>query len=342
MNQSLNCYRQINKYFPQVDFETIELDTKEKYQSEQYQTLKVLQQKNLVNPEQISQMLFNRAKEICCDVFYEETQKKLEIKIIPMTSEQLSSIGFESTIAIANLKELFQKSSLEYNNFVKQGGASFSFNYAPFISDKEALQQQVAPNVYQTFVQYFNGKNTLKEIAFKLNQEVTTVALSVIPLLKKKIIKLTQVEDLAPPSAVNQQSSSSHSNNHQVQQAATKTATIVCIDDSPLICNMMNTIVDKLGYKFVGINDPLKAIPVLIQAKPNLIFVDLAMPIINGYELCSQIQKISQLKETPLVMLTGRDFIAERVKAKVIGIADFIGKPIVEEKITMAINKYVQ
>ena len=104
----------------------------------------------------------------------------------------------------------------------------------------------------------------------------------------------------------------------------------------------MNTIVNKAGHQFIGINEPIQAIPQLIQSKPSLIFVDLAMPVINGYELCNQIKKISQLKEVPLVMLTGRDFMAERVKAKVIGISDFIGKPIVEEKIMNAIEKYAK
>jgi two-component system, chemotaxis family, response regulator PixG len=104
----------------------------------------------------------------------------------------------------------------------------------------------------------------------------------------------------------------------------------------------MNTIINKAGHQFIGISEPIQAIPQLIQAKPSLIFIDLAMPIINGYELCNQIKKVSQLKETPVVMLTGKDCMSERVKAKVNGIVDFIGKPIVEDKIMNAIEKYAK
>ena len=334
--------RYIKQYFPNVNLDKLKINLEEKTQNARYQALKTLQQQNSINLEQTNQMIFDRAKEIFFDIFFEETQNKLEIKIAPLNSQQLSNLGFDSTIRIANLKELFQKSYLEYANFLKQGKVGFSFNAAPLIVNSEALRSEVAPHIYSVLLQYLDGKRTLKAIAAKINQKVTSLALLIIPYLKKKFIKLAQLEDIALPFTTEVASTNSQPNNYQAQAAATKTATVVCVDDSPLICNMMNQIVEKLGYKFVGINDPLKAIPVLIQAKPSLIFVDLAMPVINGYELCSQIQKISQLKETPLVMLTGRDFIAERVKTKVIGISDFIGKPIVEEKITLAIEKYVK
>ena len=329
--------RHIIKYFSEINIDTIKLNSEEKYQCYQYQILKTILQKEVVKPEQVQKMLFNRTKEIFDDIFHEESQRKLEIKIIPMTSQQLSAAGFQPYLVVSNIKEILQESQQTYTNFVRQAGASFSFNYAPFIVDKEALRHELPPHIYENFVQYFDGKNTLKGLAFKLDKDLIKLSLSIVPYLKKKIIKLAQVEDVPSYFTVDK-----YFANSNTTQANFKKSAIACIDDSPLICKMMNTIVNKAGHQFVGINEPLQAIPQLIQAKPSLIFIDLAMPIINGYELCNQIKKVSQLKETPLVMLTGRDFMAERVKAKVIGISDFIGKPIVEDKIMNAIEKYAK
>ena len=329
--------RKIIKYFSEINIDTIKLNSEEKYQCYQYQILKTILQKELVKQEQVQTMLFNRTKEIFGDIFHEESQRKLEIKIIPMTSQQLTAAGFQPSLVVSNIKEILQKSQQTYTDFVRQAGVSFSFNYAPFIADKEALKHELPPHIYDNFVQYFDGKNTLKGLAFKLDKDLIKLAISIVPFLKKKIIKLAQVEDVPPYLTVDKYFSNSNTTQANPQKSA-----IACIDDSPLICKMMNTIVNKAGHQFVGINEPLQAIPQLIQAKPSLIFVDLAMPVINGYELCNQIKKVSQLKETPLVMLTGRDFMAERVKAKVIGISDFIGKPIVEDKIMNAIEKYAK
>ena len=329
--------RHIIKYFSEINIDTIKLNSESKYQCYQYQILKTILQKELVKQEQVQKMLFNRTKEIFDDIFHEESQRKLEIKIIPMTSQQLSAAGFQPSLVVSNIKEILQESQQTYTNFVRQAGVSFSFNYAPFIVDKEGLRHELPPHIYENFVQYFDGKNTLKGLAFKLDKDLIKLSLSIVPFLKKKIIKLAKVEDVPSYFTVDKYFATSNTTQANPQKSA-----IACIDDSPLICKMMNTIVNKAGHQFVGINEPLQAIPQLIQAKPSLIFVDLAMPVINGYELCNQIKKVSGLKDTPLVMLTGRDFMAERVKAKVIGISDFIGKPIVEDKIMNAIEKYAK
>ena len=330
--------RKIIKHFSEINIDTIKINSEEKYQCYQYQILKTILQKELVTPEKVQKMLFNRTKEIFWDIFHEESQRKLEIKIMAMTPQQLTAAGFQPSLTVSNIKEILQESQQVYTNFVRQAGVSFSFNYAPFIADKEALRHELPPHIYENFVQYFDGKNTLKGLAFKLDKDLIKLALSIVPFLKKKIIKLAEVEDVPPYFTVDKYFANS---NHTAKVNPQKSA-IACIDDSPLICKMMNTIVNKAGHQFVGISDPIQAIPQLILAKPSLIFVDLAMPVINGYELCNQIKKISQLKDTPLVMLTGRDFMAERVKAKVIGISDFIGKPIVEDKIMNAIEKYAK
>lgn len=103
----------------------------------------------------------------------------------------------------------------------------------------------------------------------------------------------------------------------------------------------MCKIINSTGYRFISIRESIQALPVLLEQKPDLIFLDLVMPITNGYELCSQIRKVSQFKEIPIVILTGNDGVIERVRAKMAGASDFMSKPIEKDKIVTTIKKYI-
>ena len=65
------------------------------------------------------------------------------------------------------------------------------------------------------------------------------------------------------------------------------------------------------------------------------------MPIVNGYEICTQVRRVSKLKHIPIVFLTGNDGIIDRFRAKVSGANAFITKPIEINKITTAIERYL-
>lgn len=119
------------------------------------------------------------------------------------------------------------------------------------------------------------------------------------------------------------------------------TPRIIYIDDSPADSRTMCEIVESFGYQYSNIPDPLQALPLLIEAKPKLIFLDLVMPIANGYEVCSQIRRISSLKEIPVIIVTSNDGIADRVRAKFVGASGFLGKPIQHKKVLKVLKKHL-
>jgi CheY-like chemotaxis protein len=94
--------------------------------------------------------------------------------------------------------------------------------------------------------------------------------------------------------------------------------------------------------QFIGINDPLRAIAILLARKPELIFLDLVMPNANGYEICGQLRRLSIFKHTPIVILTGNDGIVDRVRAKMVGSTDFLGKPVNPDQVLSTILKYIK
>ena len=91
-----------------------------------------------------------------------------------------------------------------------------------------------------------------------------------------------------------------------LERAANKFSPIIaCIDDSISVYKSLEKILTAHGYRSFGVQDPLKIIPSLIRNKPDLIFLDLVMPITNGYEVCEQIRKTPSLKHIPVIILTG-------------------------------------
>lgn len=142
--------------------------------------------------------------------------------------------------------------------------------------------------------------------------------------------------------AVSQQNASlNHSDSYCQQEENLKTYTIVCIDDSRAVVNAIKMYLDDKIFSVVGINDSLKALMQIVRLKPDIILLDINMPTLNGYELCSLLRKHSSLKETPIIMVTGKKGIIDRVKAKMVKASDYLTKPFHKKDLLKAIFKYI-
>ncbi|PSF36211.1 hypothetical protein C7H19_14095 [Aphanothece hegewaldii CCALA 016] len=102
---------------------------------------------------------------------------------------------------------------------------------------------------------------------------------------------------------------------------------IVCIDDSKTVQQQVTKTLEVAGYQTISITDPASALTVLIRHKPVLILLDINMPEINGYELCQMLSRSRKLKDIPVVMLTGREGLVDRLRAKFIGVSEYLTKP---------------
>jgi chemotaxis family two-component system response regulator PixG len=65
------------------------------------------------------------------------------------------------------------------------------------------------------------------------------------------------------------------------------------------------------------------------------------MPVASGYEICTQLRRISHFSNTPVVILTGNDGLLDRVRAKVVGSTDFLTKPVAADRVMSIIRKYL-
>ena len=231
--------------------------------------------------------------------------------------------------------QLLTEVQLIWESWQKAKIADRSPNKALVINQPEQLQQQVSPAVYQNLTKLLDGQRTLRDLAVVMNRDVKDVTCSLLPYIQAGLVELINIPDLATPIAAKSTTPP------PATATTTKGPLIACVDDSPLVCQSLEQVLTSSGYQFVAIQDSLRAIAGLLTRKPDLIFLDLVMPNTNGYEICSQLRKVSAFRTTPIIILTGNDGIIDRVRAKIVGASDFLSKPVDAETVLSITSKHL-
>jgi chemotaxis family two-component system response regulator PixG len=167
-----------------------------------------------------------------------------------------------------------------------------------------------------------------------MKRDIVQVTRALLPYIESGWVALINIPDLPTPI---KESVPKIPSARTVQEPL-----IACVDDSPLVCQTMEKLLTSAGYQFFSVMDDMRAIATLLTRKPELIFLDLVMPNTNGYEICTQLRKLSVFRNTPIVILTGNDGIVDQVRARLVGASDFLSKPIDAETVLNTVNKYLE
>jgi two-component system, chemotaxis family, response regulator PixG len=116
---------------------------------------------------------------------------------------------------------------------------------------------------------------------------------------------------------------------------------IACVDDSPTILREINRFLDGDSFKVFPIVDSGTALMKIIRINPDIILLDVGMPTIDGYKLCSMLRKHPAFKKTPIVMVTGNTGIIDRAKAKMAGSTDYMTKPFTQSGLIEMVSRHL-
>lgn len=235
------------------------------------------------------------------------------------------------------------------------GLGNFSPHLAPSLRRLDRLAERVSGETYRHLQALINGDRSLYDLAALTQKDLPCVGRSLVSSLRSGDISLQPVADLPlpkPPEPSTRTAAVARDRNLDRRQADLPVAPaptpsdrrplIAYIDDSPQCQAAMEPILTEGGYRFLPIEDPVQALPLLLENLPDLILLDLVMPVINGYEMCAQIRKVARLQDTPVVIVTSQDGLVDRVRAKLVGANDFTSKPIERSSMLIVAQRFAR
>lgn len=203
---------------------------------------------------------------------------------------------------------------------------------SPVVINHRGLRVHLSAGKYERLTRWMQGNITLWDMAAQARRSLPEVIKLLVPLIYQGWVDLQPIADIPPPYIPSRASGDA--------QSCTK-GLIACIDDSPLVSKVMAELVQPLGYEVLPVTKPVEQISTLSQHRPDLIFLDITMPNISGYELCKFLRRTEAFYKTPIIILTGRDGVLDRMRAKMVGADDFLAKPPAPDKVAQLLAKYV-
>ena len=329
--------RQLSQYCPQTDIDGVSMQKEIRHQSWRYEFLaQLLQQRELLRQQMVS-VVQGSIDEVLFDIIqYEQQQGDRSSTALTYTYVPEATL-YSAPLVFIQPDRAWNQAKQTWTNWQQAGLQDFSPNMAPVICQQEQLQQQTSAIAYRTLTSLVDGKRSLRDLALKLRQEPRLLTQSLIPYISQGLMRLTEIADIGSI----ERSTTSSGRSPYTLQPHSNPPLIAYIDDSSRDSQIMGQILTKAGYRYVNQQDSVLALPMLLEHKPSLIFLDLVMPIANGYEICAQIRRTSMFKDTPIIIFTGNDGIVDRVRAKIVRSTEFLAKPIDQSKVLTVVRKYL-
>ena len=122
---------------------------------------------------------------------------------------------------------------------------------------------------------------------------------------------------------------------------AAEIPTIMVVDDSKTIRKTAETLLSRAGYSVCCAEDGFEALAKISSEKPAMIFVDIMMPRLDGYQTCALIKNNDQFKNTPVIMLSSKDGLFDKAKGRIVGSDAYVTKPFSKNEIIDVVHSYV-
>jgi twitching motility two-component system response regulator PilG len=116
---------------------------------------------------------------------------------------------------------------------------------------------------------------------------------------------------------------------------------VLVIDDSNTIRRSAEMFLRQAGYEVILAEDGFDALSKIADHQPRLIFVDIMMPRLDGYQTCALIKQNPKLKSTPVIMLSSKDGVFDRARGRLAGSDRYLTKPFTKDGLIAAVNEYV-
>ena len=130
------------------------------------------------------------------------------------------------------------------------------------------------------------------------------------------------------------------SEEHASDAAGANAVRILVVDDSSTIRRSAESMLKTEGYDVVTAENGFEALSKITRHRPDLIFVDIMMPRLDGYQTCAIIKNNAEFRDTPVVMLTSKDGLFDMARGRVVGSDQYLTKPFTREELLGAVKQH--
>ena len=116
---------------------------------------------------------------------------------------------------------------------------------------------------------------------------------------------------------------------------------VMVIDDSKTIRRTAETLLAKEGAEVTTAVDGFEALAKIAETAPQIIFVDIMMPRLDGYQTCTLIKNNQRFRNTPVIMLSSKDGLFDKARGRIVGSEQYVTKPFTREELLDAVRKHV-
>lgn len=114
---------------------------------------------------------------------------------------------------------------------------------------------------------------------------------------------------------------------------------ILIIDDSQTIRRTAEVLLKKEGYEIRCAKDGFEALSIITGYQPDIIFLDIMMPRLDGYQTCTLIKTNVKYKHIPIILLSSKDGLLDKAKGKISGASFYLTKPFLKDELLDVIQR---
>lgn len=115
---------------------------------------------------------------------------------------------------------------------------------------------------------------------------------------------------------------------------------VMIIDDSKTIRRTAEALLQKEGCEVITAVDGFDALSKIVETKPDIIFVDIMMPRLDGYQTCTMIKNHPEYSSKPVIMLSSKDGLFDKARGRIVGSNEYLTKPFSKEDLFATISRY--
>jgi twitching motility two-component system response regulator PilG len=117
---------------------------------------------------------------------------------------------------------------------------------------------------------------------------------------------------------------------------------VLVIDDSNTIRRSAEVFLTQAGYDVILAEDGFSALTKITEHRPDVIFVDIMMPRLDGYQACALIKRSARFRSTPVIMLSSKDGVFDRARGRLVGSDQYLTKPFTRDDLVSAVRQHAR